>query len=78
MKQNKLCHIIGPKAQETKDTTFVGINQNVNMYASLLKKGAVITHKFEHKNGYIHVCMTGGSLTVKGADGNLVSLKGNS
>ena len=41
------------------------INQDVSVFASVLKKDDKVEHSFvSGRKGYIHVCMTGGNIKV--------------
>ena len=61
-----MCQIITAKT-EHKDPSLkaIGINQDVKVFASLLEKGKDVTyHPARGRYLYVHVCDTGGKISV--------------
>jgi len=86
-KKNRLCKIVSQDGN--KDS--IKINQNVDVYASILDQGAEVKHQFKDgRRGYVHIVSTGGSATLNGeqklnsgdgafvTDANELSISGSS
>jgi len=62
-KKGKLVKIVSGS-----DSSVIKVNNDIDVYATLIDKGVEVTHTFasEKRRGYIHVSMTGGSVSVNG------------
>jgi redox-sensitive bicupin YhaK (pirin superfamily) len=62
LKIGSLCPIVGSKTSRGK---IIQINQDITIFASILLKDQQVEHTLaSSRKGYIHVCMTGGSVLV--------------
>lgn len=62
-KIGRLLPIVTPKSSNENPET-IKINQNINVFASILPKNQSVTYTFKGNKGFIHTCMTGGALSV--------------
>jgi len=62
-KRGNLCKIVSGD----NDPNSILVHNDIAVYASLLGKGEQVKHQFgQDRMGYIHLCQTGGSLTING------------
>ena len=63
-KLNNIRKILGP--EESK--SFIKINSNVDVYASLLEENKEVTHQFRNANGYLHLVQQPGASIILNED----------